>query len=240
MSDFIEHLRFRLLELGCPSKRLKRAVREVADHREDLVEAALAEGITPREAQTRADASLGNPKRLAEELMISACRSSWCGRHRFIVFAVIPLLAYPLLWAAVLCLNLALGFALGFGWDVKRLGAMAHSPATFPHLAKAFHTVDYVSIALVALLFCVLAGRFAAGRRWMWLACSICAVYSLFIYVYIAPHFLSVGLTWRPQWIQAVIPLLILSIVHLIRWRRVRHALKSFQDNQSMQPRLIP
>jgi hypothetical protein len=126
-----------------------------------------------------------------------------------------------------LWLNLVVGFALGFGWDEKKFHAAAGNPATFQYLIMLFHGADYVAIALVAFLFCLLAGRAAAGRNWMMLACSICAMYSLFIYAHVSPHHLTVGLTWNPQWIQAAIPMLIICVAQMNRRRLVRHALKS-------------
>lgn len=226
MPDFIHQLRSRLLELGCPLNRLQRLVREVADHREDLIQAALAKGLPAAEAKARAEASLGNPESLAEDLMVSVRQSSWCGRHRFITFALVPLLAYPVLWGVVLCSTMVLGLKLGLAWNEKKFHAAAENPVIFHYASLAFHGLDYAVIALVVLLFCLLAGRSAAGRRWLLFACVICAVYSLFIHPRVSPHALTVGLTWKPQWIRAVIPLLTLGIVHLNRLRVVRNALK--------------
>jgi len=227
MPDFIHQLRFRLLELGCPVGHMQRSVRETADHREDLIEEALAEGLTVPVAEQQVDARLGNPQALAEDLMWSWRQSSWCGRHRFIVFALLPLLAFPVLWGLVLWLNLLLGYALGFGWDQKKIDAAVDNPANFHYLVMSVHGADYVAIALVVFLFCLLASRSAAVRNWMILAGSICTVYSLFIYVYASPHILTVGLTWQPQWAQATIPLLIFGLAHANRRRQVRNELKS-------------
>jgi hypothetical protein len=227
MPDFVEQLRFQLLQLGCPLSHMQRSVQEAADHREDLLEEALAEGLTPPAAEKQMWTRLGDPKALAEDLMVARRRSTWCGRHRFIVFALLPLLAFPLFWALVLGFNLVLGFALGFAWDQNKIQAAADNPATFHYLVLLFHGADYAAIALVAFVFCLLAGRSAAGRNWMMLACSICTLYSLFIYAQIFPHNFTVGLTDKPQWVQAAIPLLILCLDQMNRRRRVRNALKS-------------
>jgi hypothetical protein len=227
MPDFIDQLRFRLLELGCPVGHMQRSVREAADHREDLMEQALAEGLSAPAAEERVETRLGNPKALAEDLMAARRRSTWCGRHRFIVFALLPLLAFPVFWGLVLWFNLLLGFALGFGWDQHKVQAAADNPATFQYLVMLFHGADYVAIGLVAFLFCLLAGRSAAGRNWMLLACLICTLYSLFIYAHVSPHNFTVGLAYKPQWVQAAIPLFILCLARMNRRRLVRHALKS-------------
>jgi hypothetical protein len=59
MPDFIEPLRRRLVELGCPRAQVRRLVREVADHREDLKQAAVVEGSSGADAEARANAQLG-------------------------------------------------------------------------------------------------------------------------------------------------------------------------------------
>ncbi len=96
MPEFINQLRLRLVELGCPAGRLQRMVREMADHREDLVQAATAAGLAEPAAQEQADRRLGDPKKLAENLMVALRRSSWWGRHFLVVFGFLPLLATPL------------------------------------------------------------------------------------------------------------------------------------------------
>jgi hypothetical protein len=226
MPDYIAQLRFRLLELGCPVARVQRMVREVAEHREDLVQAALAEGWSAPEAGAEADARLGNPLVLAEDLMTSERRAAWCGRHRVIAFGLLPLLTFPILWALILCLDLTLGYACGFGWNHNQLRAVADNPATFQYLVMAVNGANYVAIAMVTFLFCRLAGRSAAGRSWMLLAGLICALYSLFIGTQLSPHNFSLILGSRPHWIQAAIPLLVFGFAHWNQQRRVRQVLK--------------
>ena len=226
MPDYIAQLRFRLLELGCPVARLQRMVREVADHREDLVQAALAEGLSMPEAGAQADERLGNPQTLAEYLMVSRRQASWCGRHRVIAFGLLPLLTFPVLWALVLCLHLTLGYALGFGWNHNRLRAVADNPSTFHYLVMTVNGADYVAIAVVTFLFCRLAGQSAVGRSWRLLAGLICTLYSLFIVTYLSPHNFTLGLTPQPHWLQAAIPLLVLGMAHWNQRRRVRQVLK--------------
>lgn len=226
MPDYIAQLRFRLLELGCPAARLQRMIREVADHREDLEQAALAEGLSAAEAGAQTDERLGNPQTLAEHLMTSQRQASWCGRHRVIAFGLLPLLTFPILWALVLGLDLALGYALGFGWSYHRLRAAADNPATFHYLVMTVNGADYVAIAVVTALFCGLAGRSAAGRSWTLLAGLICALYSLFIGTHLSPHNFAVGLSPWPHWTQAAVPLLVLGMAHWNQRRRIRMTMK--------------
>ena len=81
MPDFIEQLRAQLVILGCPVAPMRRLVREAADHREDLKQAGLAEGLAEAEAEGRANESLGDPVAVAERMMETVRHSSWRGRH---------------------------------------------------------------------------------------------------------------------------------------------------------------
>lgn len=225
MPESIEQYRLRLIELGCPVPRLQRAVREMAEHREDMLHALLAEGMTAEEAEAQADERLGEPRKLAEKLMESLRQSSWCGRHHLMVFGLLPALAFPLLWLTVLVLNLSLAYGLGFGWDSKKLHAAAGNPLAFHHLRMVAYAADYLSIALVAVAFCLLAGRAAMRRGWMLFGGLGCAVCSVFSFTYVSPHYYTVGFSTEPQWMRAAIPLLIFGLAHVNYVRRVRHVL---------------
>ena len=218
-TDFIEQLRRRLLELGCPMVQVRRLVQEVADHHEDLKQAALSEGLSEADAEARANVQLGDPLALAEHLMAALRRSSWWGRHFLIGFCVLPLLAVPVLWALLLFLGLSLEFALGYSWDWKKLHVAADNPVAFHHLVMAVHGADYVAIALATLLFCWLARRSAVSVTWMATACAICSLYALFGQAIIKPHSFAVGVSWTPHWIEAAIPLLIAGAIYVFRRR---------------------
>ena len=218
-TDFIEPLRRRLLELGCPMVQARRLVQEVADHHEDLKQAALSEGLSEANAEVRANTQLGDPVALAEHLMAMLLRSSWWGRHSLIGFCLLPLLAVPVLWTLFLFLELSLEFALGFGWDLKKLHTAADNPVAFHHLVITLHCADYAAIALVTLLFCWLARRSGVSFKWMVIACVICSLYASFVYARIWPHNFAPGITWTPQWIRAAIPLLIAGAVYIFRRR---------------------
>lgn len=204
----------------------RRLVQEVADHHEDLKQAALSEGLSGADAEVRANAQLGDPVALAEHLMVMLLRSSWWGRHSLIGFCLLPLLAVPLLWALLLSLGLSLEFALGFSWDLKKLNIATDNPVAFHHLVMALHGADYVAIALVTLLFCWLARRSGVSLKWMVISCAICSLYALFIWVRIVPHNVTVGISWAPQWIRAAVPLLIAGAIYAF----LRRTTQRFQE----------
>ncbi|MGP8202076.1 MAG: hypothetical protein ACLQU4_21525 [Limisphaerales bacterium] len=221
--DFIEQLRDRLAELGCPKSQARRLVREVAEHREDLKQAASLEGLSDVEAEARVNAKLGDPRYLAEQQMAMLRRSSWLSRHSVIGFCLLPLLAVPVLWGLLVVLELWLEFALGYGCDEMKLHVAANNPAQLHHLATAVCCSDCAAIALVALLLCWLARRAAVSLTWMMVSLGICSLYALFTSVQLNPHSVVAGFSWPPQWIKAVMPLLIASVIYILRWRTAAH-----------------
>src|SRR5262245_22958675 len=94
--------RRRLFELGCPSAQVRRMVREIAEHYEDLKLTAMEEGLSDTEADQRAEARIGEPNTLAEELAASLRRSSWLARHPFVGFCLLPPLGIIASFAAAL------------------------------------------------------------------------------------------------------------------------------------------
>jgi len=225
LPDYIETLRRRLAELGCPIARMRRLVREAADHREDLKQAALAEGLAEVAAEVRADVQLGEPLALAENLMTTVRRSAWWGRHCIIGFGVLPWLAFPVLWLLLLVFELLLVVTPGCGWDAKKLHAAANDPASFHYFVMVFQFMDYIALALATLLFCWLARRAAVGLKWMVTACAICSLLTLITWGKIEPHSFFVGFTVNShlhlQWIRGAIPLAVAGAVYVIE-RRTR------------------
>lgn len=225
-NDFTERLQRRLLELGCPKGRAGRLVREMADHREDLKQAALAEGLLEAGAETRADVQLGDPHYLAEQLMVSLRRSSWWGRHSIVTFCLVPILAVPVLWVLALLAQMLVGAGVGYYWYGKKLPEAMKNPAIFHYSALALHCMDYVAVALVTLFFCWWARRLLVGCTWMVIACGICSLYASFIWAKLTPHSWSLGFTLPPpHWIsfKSAIPLLIAGVIYVLhRWRTHR------------------
>jgi hypothetical protein len=234
MPDFIEPLRRRLLELGCPMKQLRRLVREVADHREDLKQAAVAEGLSGADADARANAQLGDPLALAEELMVALRRSSWWGRHYVVTFGLLPLLAYPILWALLMLLQMALGFALGYGWNWKKLHVVVSNPVAFHHLTTAFQFMDYAAIALVTLLFCWLARRAVVKLKWTVVSCAICSLCAMIWWGRIEPHSFFMGFSLNSHlhmpWFRGAIPLLVAGLIYVFQWRMGRRFQEKVAD----------
>lgn len=223
MPDFIEPLRARLVILGCPVAKIRRLVREAADHREDLKQAGLAEGLSEAEAEGRANELLGDPVAVAERMMETVRHSSWWGRHCAFTFGVLPLLTFPVLWSLILLLELLLVGSVGFGLNEKKL----HAAADNPYFLAAFHFMDFLAIAMATLLFCWLARRAAVKLKWMVISCVICSVIAVITVARLDHHIFSLGFSinfhlYMP-WYRGAIPLLAAGAAHLFQQRAARH-----------------
>jgi hypothetical protein len=194
----------RLRELGCPAAQMGHRVRELADHHEDLKEAALREGLSEAEAEALADQRLGEPVALAEQVARMVRQSSWLGRHRVIGFCLLPV---PATFAASL-LGVAAAFALvRFRVSAEDWAVLADGGPGFTVLVGTSRAACCGAIALTTVLFCWLARRAAAGWKWALLACAGCALQSFFGCCRILPHSAFVGYSSTPNWSCAVIPL---------------------------------
>src|SRR5206468_1952552 len=81
-----------------------RLVRELAEHRDDVIGELLAAGATADDAARTADERLGQPAMLAAAAGDRLRDSSLLWRHRVLLLIVLPVVSLPLVWAAVLVL----------------------------------------------------------------------------------------------------------------------------------------
>lgn len=227
MRDYLGQLRYRLLELGCPAGRMRRMVSEVADHRHDLIQAGLTEGLPADDAQYVAERRLGNPLKLAERMVTARRESSWFGRHFLVTFGFLPLLVFPLLWGLFLFLGFELELGVGFGWDSHKLHLMGNDPVAFRYWSDIAYGTDYLALALVAATFCWLARRWAVSFTWMTIACFIGSAYAAISFTHVARHNYNVGISYHLQWMRALMPMLVVGVVRLNRWRLLLRARRS-------------
>ena len=175
----------RLLELGCPLRRLREKVRELAEHHEDLKQAAREDGLSEQEAAGRADAQLGDPVLLAENAVGLLRQASWWARHPILGFGLLPLLGFIPAWVA--CVMLLWGFCWLLGClfgpaytiDSQLAGVFGDDPSLFHGVVLPANAAATVAAVLVmALVFCWLARRCAAGSKWMlvWIWVALAAV----------------------------------------------------------------
>lgn len=195
----------RLLQLGFPVDRVPGHLREVAEHYDDLKQAALEEGLSEEQAEARATELLGKPEVLAEQFVLALRRSSWWGRHRFLGFCLLPPIALTVAFIAAAAIVFPLAsWCVAHHWLTPDGGRTGFVP-----LAAGAVTAHVFILALGTLLFCRLAQRAAAGRGWSLVVCAVCALQGGAFYFQVEPHMFSLGYSWPLNYLRALIPLVV-------------------------------
>src|SRR6476659_7109200 len=112
----LEKFQRRMLELGCTRRRTRRSAAELADHFDDLVQAAIANGLPQPLADEQAAGLLGEPLVLAERAAEAARHDTWCGRHPVFACGILAPLAFI---PALALVSLVIVAAYGVGYAIK-------------------------------------------------------------------------------------------------------------------------
>ena len=104
--DFSE-FRDALLREGVAPRYVRRAVQELRDHREDLVDEAVAFGASREDAERRAHEELGDLATIANEMAARPELRSWAWRHPRLALVFYPLACAALLPAVPLIAGVA-------------------------------------------------------------------------------------------------------------------------------------
>lgn len=217
---FLPALRQQLAVRGCPQPAARRILREAAEHLEDLEAAARSAGRANPAAE--AAGQLGDPAVLAERHVSALRHTSWWGRHPLVGLGLLPFVAGPVLWMALLGAGMGGGawlvIQLGFGGSSNAFSLAAGHPAVFPWLWVGTRMIDVAALALVTQLFCWRARRAALDRRWLLLVGTVLCLQGLWLVTRLQPHEVSIlfalprGLLGQFDWARAAIPLLITAL----------------------------
>jgi hypothetical protein len=207
----------RLIEMGCPARRLAEYVHELGEHYEDLKQAALEEGLPEKEAEAQARELLGDPVFLAETAVAILRQSSWWGRHPVLGFCVLPIPAFIIAGAVCLAFMGGLCWLLGFIFgpayriDASIGHALSDDAGAFKMFVTPFNTGTHLgAIFLVLLVFCWMARRAAMGLKWMLAACASCAFISVYAVFEIRPRQILLMVSSNPSnLLLAATPLLV-------------------------------
>ena len=232
----------RLVELGCPRRWLRDKVRELADHHEDLKQAALDDGLPEQEALARADAQLGDLVALAENAAALLRQSSWWGRHRIIGFCALPPLAFGPVWLC--CALILAGFFRLLGWFsgpaydfLSPAHALTDDPDAFRALAEPVNAaLNFSAFLASGLVFYWLIRRSAAGTKWTWIALGACSLNGLFTSAGIGPRAVYIGYSAMPvNWTYAAAPLLV-AVAAFLRQRKMEKRLPPIPKMRRLNP----
>lgn len=218
----------RLIQMGCPARRIAENIRELREHYDDLKQAGLDEGLPEKEAEKFACESLGHPVQLAENVVLLWRQSSWWGRHPFVGFCLLPLPVFLLGWLMFfpvfcgVCWLLGRIFGPVYTFDKQTLDFVSDNSDTFASWMTSMNaTASLAAISLVLIVFHRMARRAAVGISWLVAACLSCALINLLNWSELRPHAITCGLGWPPEhWSYAAIPILVAAAFLIGQWYR--------------------
>jgi hypothetical protein len=154
------HLARQLLRGGVGLRHVRRTLRELRDHREDLVQHRVAQGNDPVTAECEAHQLLGDQRELVARMTSRPELRSRARRFAWLLFVVGPV---PMVFAAVLLLVLVLS-GVGALLNAADLLVGRKDPELEVVFTKA--VLQWVSPAIVGLLLCRAAIRRHIAAVW--------------------------------------------------------------------------
>jgi hypothetical protein len=186
---WLEKLRAELARRKLPPLYSERLLSELSDHVTDFLE-------DPMSTEVPADRGLFagpcSAKEIAAAARVEFNKRHFCARHPLMVFAILPVVAVPLLWIAEMMGLFAIGTLLdAFGFGNADGTSPAWLTASLPYLAVETFVLP---LAAGAALFCYLAERAAVRRIWPVLACSVIALFPALVFSDFVAHGESRGM----------------------------------------------
>lgn len=203
MPDRLQSMGDDLLRAGLSPAHVQRYLRELAEHRDDIVEHLVANGATPEMARAEADRRLGSSEALLLPMLANPRFRSLAARWPALVYFAMPLLGQLALIAFGLCLLL--------------LATETPLRANILDLGNALAVLAQAAPVLFAWAIFYSAYRRHASRLWPVAGALSSVVLAVMISITISPAQLA-----RPGEISvaigapALLPLLVLSAMALL------------------------
>jgi hypothetical protein len=153
-----------LLKGGIAPRHVRRYVRELDDHLDDLTAQQRAAGYDDADAAARARARLGEDAELAQAMLDQPGMRSWPARMPWLVFLLLP----PILTAAT-------GLAL-------------YAAACFIGYGAAMTAVQMLAAPAMAALLVLLAGRQRLKPAWPLLGIALLQLLTPLFAAHVGPH----------------------------------------------------
>jgi len=180
----LDGLLAQLLRRGLPAEYARRAVAEMADHHQDLVDELRAAGESESQAATEAARRLGEVRTLVKKTVREYQRRYWCGRRPLATFVFGPIPFMILAWLALTLI------ACCIIWPLEQMGVTANpevdgivSPLEYWSTCVAQSMYLLISPALVLLALAWRAKRAAMGSGWGCLSAGILAVFARLFWI---------------------------------------------------------
>ena len=173
-----------LLKGGIAPRHVRRYVRELEEHLDDLTAQQRAAGYDREDAASRARARLGDDSELAQAMLDQPGMRSWPARMLWLVFLLLP----PVLTAVI---GLALYAAVYFiGYGAAKINALLPLPETglenFSTAAMA--AVQALAAPAMAALLVLLAQRQRLKPVWPLLGIALLLLLTPLFSAHFGPH----------------------------------------------------
>jgi hypothetical protein len=153
----------RLLHAGIAPRHVRRTVRELSDHFDDLVREEKESGAGRELAETRARSRLGNEDDLAAAMLARPELRSFMSRFPWAVFGLGPVVMLAL--SVVGALYLELWLLNHSGWLFHGLLGMTPGPVSARLATRIYTVYNTLAVYVVPLLFAWAFYRLGAQQR---------------------------------------------------------------------------
>jgi len=186
-------LRHRLLQSGIAPRRVRRLVQELRVHYAELLAEQRRAGLEGPRASRAALERLGTEESLVQQMLTRPQLHTWSRRWPWAIYAVAPLLLFPILFAVTASVMVGVAKASH--------GLRQVSPAHFMDLMRAIRLFAlYVLPALVATWMAVMAARRGVAQAWALLSIALLALWGSTTNIDLSAHQMmaGAGLSLRP------------------------------------------
>jgi hypothetical protein len=187
-----------LLKGGIAPRHVRRYVRELEEHLDDLTAQQRAAGYGQEDAASRARARLGEDSELAQAMLDQPCMRSWPARLPWLVFLLLP----PVITAVIGLALYAAAYFVGYG--AARINAFLSLPESglIRFSAAAMIAVQLLAAPMMAALLVLLAQRQRLKPVWPLLGIALLLLLTPLFAARGSPHhnFIGYGLVIPVRW----------------------------------------
>ena len=184
-SRSVSHKRFdelkeRLLRAGIAPRHVRRYIRELRDHFDDLVREEMDTGATRRAAEAAARARIGSDDELSGVMLTRPELRSMTARFPWATFGFGPVLMLTILIVAAVLLEG--GFLYSHRAFVSWRGEVPVTPPGWVQVSMATWNwlIMYAAPLMLAILLCLLGIRQRSPRHWIMLAVGVVCILGAF------------------------------------------------------------